>query len=132
MTDTEMRHLWRRLETEGCYIIRYNPTRYADTRHLWRLRITNPTWSVSPTAEHGIGNTGSECITSITTTARGPHWSERPARLLFARVGYPVARPDQAHILLDAPRVRVRRVAASLIVLPQRPYFTHRLELRDP
>ncbi len=55
MTDTEMRHLWRRLETEGCYIIRYNPTSYADTRHLWRMRITNPAWSVSPAAEHGIG-----------------------------------------------------------------------------
>jgi len=45
MTDDEMRILWQRLDTEGCKIIRYNPTSRAYSKNLWRIRITNPAWS---------------------------------------------------------------------------------------
>ncbi len=45
MTDDEMRTLWQRLNTEGCKIIRYNPTSRAYSKNLWRIRITNPAWS---------------------------------------------------------------------------------------
>lgn len=45
MTDDEMRTLWQRLETEGCKIIRYNPTSRASSKNLWRIRITNPSWN---------------------------------------------------------------------------------------
>ncbi len=45
MTDDEMRDLWLHLETEGCTIVRYNPTSRASDKNLWRMRITNPSWN---------------------------------------------------------------------------------------
>ncbi len=54
MTDDEMRALWQRLETEGCKMIRYNPTSYAYSKNLWRMRITNPTWNGPGDADNAI------------------------------------------------------------------------------
>ncbi len=54
MTDDEMRALWQRLDTEGCKIIRYNPTSRAYSKNLWRIRITNPSWTDPMDAENGI------------------------------------------------------------------------------
>jgi len=45
MTDDEMRALWQRLETDGCKMIRYQPTINASDKSLWHMRITNPAWS---------------------------------------------------------------------------------------
>ncbi len=54
MTDDEMRALWQRLETDGCKVIRYQPTIKASKKSLWRMRITNPSWNGSSLADNAI------------------------------------------------------------------------------
>jgi len=54
MTDDEMRDLWQRLDTDGCKMIRYQPTTNASSKSLWRIRITNPSWNGSSNVDNAI------------------------------------------------------------------------------